>query len=637
RVNEIQPTALVDLGRPAYKLGIAEIDVKWQAHELKVSVLPERSVYKVRERARVKIVALRSDGSKPPPGSEAAIAAVDEGLLELMPNKSWDLLAAMMGRRSYSVATSTAQMQVIGRRHFGLKAVAQGGGGGKMITRELFDTLLYWNARVPLDASGEAVVEIPLNDSLTAFRIAAVVSGDAGLFGSGSATLRSSQDLMLFAGIAPVAREGDRLKSEFTLRNASDRPMQIHAMARIAGLDNAPRTAAVKLGAGEAREIGWDIQVPIGADRLVYEIEASESGGGVDRLRIAQKISAAVPTRTYQATIRQVDKNFVLGVERPKDALPGRGGINVSFRPKLAESLAGVAEFMRWYPYTCMEQLTSRAVALRDEKMWRANMDALPSYLDSAGLVKFFPDMTEGSEVLTSYLLAIAQEAGWDIPAATRARMETALRQFVEGKLLRRSALPTADLALRKMAAIDALARWDAADASLLSSIAVDANLWPTSGVIDWLNVLRRLPEVPNREQKIQQAEQILRARLNFQGTAMNFSTEKTDGLWWLMVNGDVNAVRLILALLPSEPWQADMARLAQGALLRQRRGAWGSTVANAWGVLAFEKFSRTFESTPVAGESAARLSGRSQKVAWSEARRAPLYRLPGRLNARMS
>src|SRR5581483_10851670 len=252
---------------------------------------------------------------------------------------------------------------------------------------------------------------------------------------------------------------------------------------------------------------------------------------------------------------------------------------------------------------------------------WRANMDALPSYLDSAGLVKFFPDMTEGSEVLTSYLLAIAQEAGWDIPAATRARMETALRQFVEGKLLRRSALPTADLALRKMAAIDALARWDAADASLLSSIAVDANLWPTSGVIDWLNVLRRLPEVPNREQKIQQAEQILRARLNFQGTAMNFSTEKTDGLWWLMVNGDVNAVRLILALLPSEPWQADMARLAQGALLRQRRGAWGSTVANAWGVLAFEKFSRTFESTPVAGESAARLSGRSQKVARREGR----------------
>src|SRR4029079_8723790 len=101
--------------------------------------------------------------------------------------------------------------------------------------------------------------------------------------------------------------------------------------------------------------------------------------------------------------------------------------------------------------------------------------------------------------------------------------------------------------------------------------------------------------------------------------TTMNFSTEKTDGLWWLMVNGDVNAVRLIFALLPSEAWKADMPRLAQGALLRQRKGAWSSTVANAWGVLAFEKFSGTFESVPVSGESVGKLSGRSQKVECTE------------------
>jgi alpha-2-macroglobulin len=80
-----------------------------------------------------------------------------------------------------------------------------------------------------------------------------------------------------------------------------------------------------------------------------------------------------------------------------------------------------------------------------------------------------------------------------------------------------------------------------------------------------------------------------------------------------------VNAVRLILALLPSEPWQADMPRLAQGTLLRQRKGAWNSTVANAWGVLAFEKFSKAFESVPVSGSSVATLSGRSQRVEWND------------------
>ena len=68
-------------------------------------------------------------------------------------------------------------MQVIGKRHFGLKAFPPGGGGGKQSTRELFDTLLLWKARLPLDANGEASVEVPLNDSITSFRIVAVATG----------------------------------------------------------------------------------------------------------------------------------------------------------------------------------------------------------------------------------------------------------------------------------------------------------------------------------------------------------------------------------------------------------------------------------------------------------------------------
>jgi uncharacterized protein YfaS (alpha-2-macroglobulin family) len=109
----------------------------------------------------------------------------------------------------------------------------------------------------------------------------------------------------------------------------------------------------------------------------------------------------------------------------------------------------------------------------------------------------------------------------------------------------------------------------------------------------------------------------VLRSRLNFQGTTLNFSTEQSDYLWWLMVTGDVNAVRLILSFLPAPQWQVDMPRLVQGALLRQRYGRWNSTVANAWGMLAFEKFSQRFESVAVAGASTAALGARGQKLDW--------------------
>ena len=78
----------------------------------------------------------------------------------------------MVSRRGYGVSNATAQMQVIGRRHFG-KGPASRWRWRQAPARELFDTLLLWKGRVPLNDAGEATVEVPLNDSLTSFRIVA--------------------------------------------------------------------------------------------------------------------------------------------------------------------------------------------------------------------------------------------------------------------------------------------------------------------------------------------------------------------------------------------------------------------------------------------------------------------------------
>ena len=620
RVGDVQPTALVDLGKPAYKLGIAEIMVGWKEHELKVNVSPDRQVYKVREKARVKIRARTVDDKAPPAGSEVAVAAVDEGLLELMPNKSWDILPAMMGRRGYEVQTATAQMQVIGKRHYGLKALPSGGGGGRQITRELFDTLLLWKGRVALDGNGEASVEIPLNDSITGFRIAAVATGGQGLFGTGSASIRSTQDLMIFSGLAPLVREGDRFRAEFTIRNTLQKSVEVEASARAEGVPDSLAPLIVPLAAGEAKTVGWDSRVPAGLSSIHWEVEVGEKGSPKkDRIKVAQKVIPAVPSRIFQATIAQLEKDLRLDVERPQDAHPERGGVRVGFRPKLAESLNGVTEYMTSYPYGCMEQKISVAVALRDENLWKRWMAQIPSHTDSDGLVKYFPSMTLGSPVLTSYIVAIAQEAGWEIPEGLREKMETGLRGFVEGSVSRTSPLPTADLSIQKLTAMEALSRVDKMEPGLLGSIAVEPNLWPTSALIDWLNILLKEEKIPNRASRLKEADQILKSRLNFQGTTMTFSTERTDTLWWLMVSNDVNAVRTVLTLLPLKSWKEDMPRVIQGALGRQKRGRWDLTLANAWGVLAVEKFSKVFEAEPVSGTSTGRLSGQTKSMDWGE------------------
>jgi len=264
-----------------------------------------------------------------------------------------------------------------------------------------------------------------------------------------------------------------------------------------------------------------------------------------------------------------------------------------------------------------MEQRISIAVSLRDEKRWKDLMAQLPSYQDGDGLVKYFPGMRLGDETLTSYILAIGHEAGWSIPEEPKERMEAGLRKFIEGRIFRGSPLPTVDLALRKLAAMEALSRGGKFEGKLLGSVSIEPNLWPTSAVIDWLNLLRNSRDIPNRAERLREGEDILFSRLNFQGTSMSFSTERSDCLWWLMVSGDVNAVRTVLALLRSERWKEDMPRLVQGALARQRQGKWDLTLANAWGVLAMEKFSRAFETVAVSGTTRAELLTRSQSIDW--------------------
>lgn len=618
RVAGIQPTAMVDLGKPSFKLGIAAIRVGWLDHQIKVTVTPSSNVYHVREIAHVKISARAPDGSAPPPGSSVAVAAVDEGLLELKRNDSWKLLEAMMDQRPYQVETSTAEMQVVGRRHYGLKAIPPGGGGGKRVTRELFDTLLLWKATVPLDSNGDAEVAVPLNDSLTSFRIVAIAAAGTGEFGTGAATIRSTQDLQLFSGVSPIARTGDSFAAEFTIRNASDHAYEANVTGAIDGLTTQPPPQEISLGPGNGKTFSWNIAVPDNASALKYHVDAVVPRGASDHLAISQQIIPAVAVRTWQATLVQLDKPVSQPVAIPSDALAGQGGVAVRLSPSLTAGLGGIEAWMRAYPYVCMEQRVSRAVALKDPELWKGIVTDLPSYTDSDGLLKYFPSMHDGSDVLTSYVLAIANEAGLVLPADAQSSMQSALTDFIGGKLTREEPFAVVDLPLRKLAAAEALSRYGKLTPSMVTSIRIEPNLWPDSAVIDWMSTLERTSTLPQRADRLDEALRVIQGRLNVQGTVMHLASDPRNDLWWLMISPADNMLRLTLALLDAKAWHDDVPKIMQGALAMQDRGAWPGTVTNAWGTLAIEKFAAAFESSPVAGVTTATLGTTADKLDWA-------------------
>ena len=684
----VPPAAMVDLAKPSHKFGVVQLRIGLDEHRLDVKVSADAPTYAVRQTVKAQVQVMR--GGQPAAGAEIAFAAVDEALLALMPNSSWKALEAMFEPRAWGVETSTAQGEIIGRRHYGRKAVPAGGGGGRNPTRELFDTLLLWRGSVTLDAQGRASIDVPLNDSLTSFRLVAIASQGADRFGTGSTSVRVTQDLQMLPGLPPLAREGDRFDAIYTLRNTTTREMSVQASLGLtalsdgagvgvgvgAGAGAAAAAAAgagagaggsaggivrtpialaaqtIKVPAGGAAEVKWPIEVPSGAFSLVYEAAAQQAPTGAvagsagasatptaaaakDRVKTTQFIKPAVPLRVWQATLVQLDGTLNLAVAPPPDALSvsaggaKQGGLQIGLQPTLAGALPGIRRYFEQYPFSCLEQQTSKALALKDSKAWVALTNMLGGYLDADGLALYYParegDAPRGSDRLTAYVIAAAHEAGQALPEVLRERMLQALAAFVEGRLLRDGWSPSSarglDRDVRKLAAIEALSRHGRATPKQLQSLSINPNLWPTAALIDWLRILQRLDIGPERAGRVQEAMGIARARLSYAGTTLKFSTEDTDFWWWLMDSADANAAKLILAVVDDPAWRDELPRVITGALGRQQRGAWMTTTANLWGVLALERFAAKFESTGVSGRSLASLGGASASHDWAAAK----------------
>jgi uncharacterized protein YfaS (alpha-2-macroglobulin family) len=618
RVSDVAPTALVDLGKPAYKLGIANINIDQRGHRFEVKVTADRDSYQTREKAKIKLAVKTADGKALPRDTEVILAAVDEGLLELADNDSWNLLPAMMVERGYSMRTFTAQMQVTGKRHFGKKALPPGGGGGRSATRELFDTLLYWNPKVKLNNKGEATVEVPLNDSLTRFRIVAVASSEA-RFGTGWTGIRATRDLRIDSGLAPVVREGDRLQARFTVRNGTNRTMKI-AMGAQVGIPGSGNLAALdskqfELEPGDGKEVGWTVTIPKGADSLPWTVNAREVGGSAqDMIKVAQAVQPAVPVRLVAGQLYRLDKPLDLPVAPPTDAVPDQGELRATLAATLGDGLSGVREYMRRYPYSCLEQKTSKAIATHDTKAWGELAEALPGYLDGNGLAAFFPGMQEGNIALTAYVLSASREAGYALPAQARTSMETALENYLAGRLtMVRTPTDLADTAQR-LAALAALARAGKASAELAATIEPAPKRWPTSLLIDWIDVLKRSPALPGRDAQLKAAQTALRGKLTYSGSRLNFGDES---LWWQMTSGDTDALRGLAAVIDLPEWRDDLPKLVAGTLARQSRGHWDTTTANAWGTLALNKYSRQFETLKPSGLSTAFIGETGRQVDW--------------------
>ena len=267
--------------------------------------------------------------------------------------------------------------------------------------------------------------------------------------------------------------------------------MTVEARGMVAGLPAPlpPQTLRLDPGAGDAGRMGRR-RARGNVATLGWDVEAGEAGG---RHRSPAR-DAAGPPRGAGAHPASDARPVVAGGRRrcpsraPADALPGRGGVAVRLAPTLTGGLGGVREWMRQLPvHLSRAARVARRGARRRRRLGRrhARHARVPG---QDGLLEYFPTQDQGSEVLTAYVASLAHAAGRTLPADVLDGMLGALGRFVDGTLRRDSRM--ADLPLRRLAALEALARHGKATAAQVATIEATPALWPTSALLDWWSIL---------------------------------------------------------------------------------------------------------------------------------------------------
>jgi len=173
-------------------------------------------------------------------------------------------------------------------------------------------------------------VDIPLNDSVTSFKVVAVATGGRTLWNRDHIDSVDSELNDPFR-VAPFGEGRRSVQGRIYTSEYDGRQHGGGVFSEGREPSKSTQTIVVSLASGEAKEVGWDVVAPIGVNKLQWELEASERGSSEkDRIKITQRVTPAVLVSVFQGTIVQLDKDLRFRGSA-QDAISGRGGVRLSF------------------------------------------------------------------------------------------------------------------------------------------------------------------------------------------------------------------------------------------------------------------------------------------------------------------
>ncbi len=366
-----------DTTLPAWKMGYIHLPVDQTERSLRVTITPRPSQgTSYSPGQRVEFAVHTADYKGRPVAAQLSLALVDAAVLALAQDANSTILDTFYADRELGVSTASTLALSVDRlnlnENLGSKGGSGGGGGGGTPpTRHVFPDTAYWNPHVSTDAVGNATVSLTLPDSLTTWRMVARGATDDGLVGGGSADLISTKSILINPALPRFLTLGDRAYVGGTVANNASKALRVRVtlvsreLRPANGAGAAFGSQELTVPAGGQVLVTWPARAPLlGSADVELAVEALDGSGRTDRvttsLPVAENSTAetVATAGSVSAALRSVAETVTLPAARE----PGEGDLTISLQPSVGAGLGGAAADLDRYPYSCVEQTTSRAV-----------------------------------------------------------------------------------------------------------------------------------------------------------------------------------------------------------------------------------------------------------------------------------
>ena len=294
--------------------------------------------------------------------ADVAIAFVDDGVLGLTRYKTPDLLNHFWGLKELNSKgfdiydqlipvedTATEQLHPAGDEAMG--ALALDGNIQRFKILSLFDGVLY------ADDKGTITTELDIPEFSGRGRLF-VVAASGKSFGKAEQTIEIARDVVTEAGLPRFAAPGDEFVVPVSVFNTSGQNKEITIQLTPEGLKLDESYSLLKIPAGAKGSFITKARALGGASKAVLKIATSWDGGNFTQ-EIEMPVRSAWPSVTIGSTgTFHHGKTYV---EIPADQFVGAISGTLTLANTPAVTLTRAVQFLKTYPYACLEQTISTA------------------------------------------------------------------------------------------------------------------------------------------------------------------------------------------------------------------------------------------------------------------------------------